>query len=384
MTVHNIVSVSGGKDSTATLLLAIALETENLQAVFADTGNEHEQTYAYLDYLEQKTGIQIQRVRADFTHRIAGKRAYILNHWERKLTAEQPERPGYWVCSESVDEQVAEQPNKPADLYSKTSIGDWVWEPTKPAVPGLSREEAQEVIATALEVLQPTGNPFLDLCIWKGRFPSRKAQFCTMELKRDPMLEQVVLPLLESSEMIMSWQGVRRDESLNRRYLPECDEVGGGLFNYRPILKWDIPAVFEAHRYMGIKPNPLYSQGMGRVGCMPCINCRKDELREIANRFPEVIDRIDRWEKLVQQASKRGAATFFAGSNAKHPKGSIADMTAIEVMEIASIRQAVEWSRTTRGGLQYDLLIEDEPSACSSAYGLCESNWEPVKLVEAA
>lgn len=235
----------------------------------------------------------------------------------------------------------------------------------------------------ALDVLQPTGNPFLDLCIWKGRFPSRKAQFCTMELKRDPMLEQVIMPLMGAGDMILSWQGVRAEESLNRRYLPECDEVGDGLFNYRPILKWDIPAVFEAHRYMRIKPNPLYSQGMGRFGCMPCINCRKDELRETALRFPDVIDRIDRWERTVQQASKHGASTFFAGSNAKHPKGSIANMNAIEVMKIANIRQAVEWSKTARGGIQYDLMIATDASACSSAYGLCESAWEPI-TVEAA
>ncbi len=32
MNTHNIVSVSGGKDSTATLLVAIALDTPNLQA----------------------------------------------------------------------------------------------------------------------------------------------------------------------------------------------------------------------------------------------------------------------------------------------------------------------------------------------------------------
>ncbi|WP_319017509.1 MULTISPECIES: phosphoadenosine phosphosulfate reductase family protein [unclassified Pseudomonas] len=306
----------------------MALEAPNLQAVFADTGNEHQQTHEYLDYLEQATRTNITRVRADFTQRIEGKRRFIESKWRAQGIAE-------------------------------------------------------EVVLAALDVLHPTGNPFLDLCIWKGRFPSRKAQFCTMELKRDPMFEQVVMPLMGAGDMILSWQGVRAEESLNRRYLPECDEVGDGLFNYRPILKWDIPAVFEAHRYMGIKPNPLYSQGMGRVGCMPCINCRKDELREIALRFPEAIDRIDRWERTVQQASKRGAATFFAGSNAKHPKGSIADMTAIEVMEIASIRQAVEWSKTARGGIQYDLLIATDASACSSAYGLCESAWEPI-TVEAA
>lgn len=330
MTTHNIVSVSGGKDSTATLLVAMALEAENLSAVFADTGNEHEQTYEYLHYLADATGIPIRRVRADFSRQIAGKRRFIETKWREQGVSE-------------------------------------------------------EVVLAALEVLQPTGNPFLDLCIWKGRFPSRKAQFCTMELKRDPMLEQVVMPLMGRGDMIMSWQGVRRDESINRRYLPECDEVGGGLFNYRPIIAWDIPGVFEAHRYMGIKPNPLYSQGMGRVGCMPCINCRKDELREIALRFPEVIERIERWEKIVQQASKQGAATFFAGSNAKHPKGSIAKMTAVEVMEIASIRQAVEWSKTTRGGIHYDIFVEGhDATACSSAYGLCDSSTDVVKIMEAA
>lgn len=312
MPIQNIVSVSGGKDSTATLLVAIALETENIQAVFADTGNEHEQTYAYLDYLQDATGIPIRRVQADFTRQIAGKRLFVETKWREQ----------------GVDE---------------------------------------DLVLAAIEMLQPTGNPFLDLCIWKGRFPSRMAQFCTMELKRDPMLEQVILPAMEGGGMVLSWQGVRADESLNRRYLPETDEVGGGLFNYRPILKWDVAAVFEAHRYMGIKPNPLYSQGMSRVGCMPCINCSKDELREIALRFPEVIERIARWEMAVAKAAKRGAASFFPVKNL-----SIKGLSALQVMDLANIRATVEWSKTTRGGNQYDLMIATDAKACTSAYGLCE------------
>lgn len=312
MATRNIVSVSGGKDSTATLLVAIALEVENLEAVFADTGNEHQQTYDYLDYLEETTGVVIRRVHADFSRQIAGKRLFVETRWREQGVQE-------------------------------------------------------DLVLAAAEMLQPTGNPFLDLCIWKGRFPSRMAQFCTMELKRDPMLEQVILPLMDTGDMILSWQGVRRDESLNRRFLSECDEVGGGLFNYRPILKWDVAAVFEAHRYMGVKPNPLYAQGMSRVGCMPCINCSKDELREIALRFPEVIDRISRWEVAVSRAAKRGAASFFTVKNM-----DVKDLSAIEVMDLANIRATVEWSKTTRGGNQYDLLIATDADACSSAYGLCE------------
>lgn len=36
------------------------------------------------------------------------------------------------------------------------------------------------------------------------------------------------------------------------------------------------------------------------------------------------------------------------------------------------IWQRVEWSRTSRGGRQFDLLADlDDPTACASSYGLC-------------
>ena len=40
----------------------------------------------------------------------------------------------------------------------------------------------------------------------------------------------------------------------------------------------------------------------------------------------------------------------------------------------AKIEMIVEWSRTTRGGRQFDLLAIEPASldACASAYGLCE------------
>ena len=51
MTTANVVSISGGKDSTALALLAIERETKNLHFVWADTGHEHPQTYEYVEYL---------------------------------------------------------------------------------------------------------------------------------------------------------------------------------------------------------------------------------------------------------------------------------------------------------------------------------------------
>ena len=65
MTIH-LVSVSGGKDSTATLAMALELHGhENVLGCFADTGNEHESTYDYVRYLEDATGVPIKWFRRD-------------------------------------------------------------------------------------------------------------------------------------------------------------------------------------------------------------------------------------------------------------------------------------------------------------------------------
>lgn len=300
MTRQNIVSVSGGKDSTALLLLAIERKTENLSAVFADTGNEHEITYEYVEYLNDHV-FPIQTVKADFTKQIAKKADFVRKNWANH---------------------------------------------------GISEEKIQR----ALDVLKPTGNPFLDMCIWKGRMPSTKARFCTEELKRNPIIEQIYLPILDRGEQLYSWQGVRRDESAARSNLLELEDVGGGLFNYRPILDWKAEDCFAMHDKHGVKHNPLYEQGMGRVGCMPCINCRKDELHQISARFPEVIERIAEWEKIVKEASKRDGASFFHSET----RGK-------------DIHEAVMWSKTTHGGKHVDLIkAAEDVSVCSSIYGLCE------------
>lgn len=164
------------------------------------------------------------------------------------------------------------------------------------------------------------------------------------------------LPLLDQQAEVYSWQGVRSDESLARRNLPELEKVGGGLWNYRPILQWTAQDCFDMHRKHGIKHNPLYEQGMGRVGCMPCIHARKDELLEISKRFPEEVERVARWEWIVSAASKRGSSTFGVGTD----------------ISVASIHSVVEWSKTSRGGRQLDFLRLQDGPACSSVYGLCE------------
>jgi hypothetical protein len=223
-----------------------------------------------------------------------------------------------------------------------------------------------EAAARALELLHPTGIPFLDLCLVRGGFPSHNRQYCTECLKRNPLTEYA-LEFVDQGYFVESWQGVRAEESAHRSCLSAREELGKGIEIYRPILRWSAEDAFEKHRAYGIEPNPLYKQGMSRVGCMPCVNCSKGQLAQIANRFPEHIERIAEWERLVSGVCRRGTPVSFFHKTTKSKTGGGTDIHAV-----------VEWSRTTRGGRQFDLLSEhllagDEPvSACSSIYGLCE------------
>lgn len=308
----HIVCISGGKDSAATYLLALE-RGMSFRAVTADTGHEAQETYDWIRALPSAVGgPEVEVVQANFSERISAKREIVLTKW----------------VNEGVD---------------------------------------QGIIAAALSVLYPTGNPFLDLCIWKGRFPSVMARFCTEFLKSRPIDEQVVRPAL-AADPVIRWQGERREESSRRRKLPTLHCVRNpqlaSMVIYRPILDWSADQVFALHAKHDLKPNPLYLQGASRVGCLPCIMENKRGLRQIALRYPEAVEKLLAWEKIVANASKRGAATFFG-------PGTIPTIAGRQVHPDAA--EVFDWSKTTHGGRQYDMIAAmDDAALCSSEYGLCE------------
>lgn len=299
----NLISISGGKDSTATALLAIEREVENMRFVFCDTGNESYHTIRYIQYLsnflESKTGQCIEFLRAD--------------------------------------DLLSEKLLKKADRLDKED----------------HRKECLKLVALS-------NHPaFLKLAVLKGRFPSTMARFCTTELKVN-LIKNRIKGILNGGDDVDNWSGVRADESHHRAKLHEREfffsdeETGAEAWHYRPILQWKADDCFDIMKRFGVEPNPLYKMGFARVGCFPCVNCRKEELRLIAEKFPYVIHQIKEWEEIVSDASLRGKSTFF-------PITSDRD----------GILDEVEWSKTSRGGRQYQLDLE-ETTTCKSVYGLCE------------
>lgn len=267
-----VVSVSGGKDSTALYLWAVdQFGPLGFRAVFADTGHEHPVTLNYVRNLHlMAKGPEVEWVKADFTEKVKAK--------------------------------------------GRT----------------------------------PSGIPFLDLWHWKGRAPSAKAQFCTEHLKLRPILAW--LKENQGDREAIMYTGIRAGESERRSKMPEREwaEIYD-CYTERPLLRWTEEQVFEFLKAKGVPPNPLYLNGFGRVGCYPCIHARKSELARLEEWA---------WEKLAEWEKLAGRTWF----------------PPLRQGEVTFVKDMREWSKTTRGGRQFDMFppdAKDVPS-CMATWGTCE------------
>jgi 3'-phosphoadenosine 5'-phosphosulfate sulfotransferase (PAPS reductase)/FAD synthetase len=196
---------------------------------------------------------------------------------------------------------------------------------------------------------------FEGMAFVKGMFPSRKRQFCTEHLKLSPQRRWTEENLTAQGIGFERWIGVRRAESQNRKAAleREWDDYFDCYIN-RPLVNWSKDQVFGFLQEHGEPVNPLYLNGFGRVGCAPCINSGKEDVRLWAARFPEMIDKVRAWEQQV-------GMTFFA--------------PCVPGKEINWVDEVVAWSKTARGGAQVLLpMVEAEAmtGSCTSKYGLCE------------
>ena len=214
---------------------------------------------------------------------------------------------------------------------------------------------------------------FLELAKWKKRFPSRKARFCTQFLKVIPSREDVQRLITEGHEVTVH-SGVRAGESRDRAKLVErgFDDMFGCTVN-RPLLRWKLADVIAIHEKYGVPLNPLYALGFTRVGCFPCINSKKSEIKLISIHFPERIDQIREQERSIGKIS-----TFFARKTVPLRYRSLEVDTKSGRMKVATIDDVVRWSHTLKGAkektpvLFEDFYPDDVGLSCPSGMGMCE------------
>lgn len=226
----------------------------------------------------------------------------------------------------------------------------------------------------ALETLYPTRD-FFDLALWKKRFPARVAQFCTIELKIEPLRAWLRERWAEGIETVIL-NGKRVGESAERaRTMAEQPERGfsdyWGCEEWMPLRSWTLDDVFAIHRRHNFPLNPLYALGASRVGCWPCINCGKNEIRLVAKHRPEKIDFIAKIEERFKSEIGRTCTFFHAKTAPKRFRTeTYIDSDGVE-WATSPIREIVKWAHTKRGGKE-PLEETETPTNCSSKYHACE------------
>jgi len=306
-------SISGGKDSQAVLCRMVErIERRGLAAfgnraprfLSADNGHENPITLdhiAYLDgWLRQRTGLCIETVSANDVPGLtdaaafARKRAMLREEWSKEKRRTRHKG----ACNQ----------RRAAWQAGRLTKGQWLAACECPVL--VSPPVPDHLIDRALELLHPTGIPFLDMAMLHGRFPGTKTRFCTDETKLIPMMHRK-RPLLDAGISVIDWIGERADESPARAKKPPIQSVrhpsGARKVLYRPIFRWSAADAFAISERHGLRHNPLYTMGMSRVGCSTCIMVRKRELRAWAMRFPAEVDRVREWERLVSLVSRRTA-----------------------------------------------------------------------------
>lgn len=147
------------------------------------------------------------------------------------------------------------------------------------------------------------------------------------------------------------------------------------LYVWRPLLLWTVAEVLAIHHRHGVPVNPLYKRGHGRVGCWPCIYSSKEEVRLWAKHDPARVAEV--------AALELECETLRAERNAETPgryKHSVASFfQSREATKVAGKRvylpvhvdRVVEWSQTSHGGKQMQLIREESDGGCFR-WGLCE------------
>jgi 3'-phosphoadenosine 5'-phosphosulfate sulfotransferase (PAPS reductase)/FAD synthetase len=190
-------------------------------------------------------------------------------------------------------------------------------------------------------------------------FPSSGKRWCTDELKIQPTARYLDKLREETGDEVQVLTGIRAEESRSRAKMPEREWFDAyDCEQWRPLLHWTLADVIQEHHRAGLELNPLYKLGAERVGCWPCINAGKTEIELVARIDPARIDRIREMEKITKNTmfSKEAPVKLRVPGEKRHELP-------------LPIDEAVEWSRTTRGGKQIQLV---RPATGCMRWGICD------------
>lgn len=232
-----LVAYSGGKDSQAALLWTLkesGYPKESIEAVFCDTGWEHEATYQHIKETTDQLGVRLVVLKSkkyDGLVDMAKKKGRFPSTKAR-------------FCTE--------------ELKTKPMI-DYILDECKShviVIQGIRKDEsrARSMMRNQCTYFRYYYEPY-------GHDKDGKPKYHTYR-KKD---------ILE----------------FRKNYL---DDV------IRPCFNWTGQEVMQYILDAGMRPNQLYFEGSKRVGCFPCIMCGHGEIKAMIEHNPKYVERLKQAE----------------------------------------------------------------------------------------
>lgn len=338
---------SGGKDSVASIIWMWNHGYKNCDIVFCDTNWESAITYSYLEYLQQKTGVKFRFLKSnkfDGLIDLARKKKRFPSSQRRFCTSELKSIPMInYILDEVQDDFIVVQGIRGAESESRSKM-----------------QSQCNYFKYYLEPIETNTTRLLKLENKLNAFDSVE-NGCQLNLFSDSDIddskEDNIIKIKDQIEHLKDRLSKGKEDPKYHTYrrkevLAYCKKYATDV--WRPVFDWSAQAVIEYSLENDIDVNPLYSMGMKRVGCFPCIMSGLSEIYQIAARFPERIQEIAKYELEIK-------SSFFGPDKipSKFYKGSYPLIT--DVVKYAEGKYA--------SGELYD---DNTATSCMSFYGLCE------------
>lgn len=333
-----IVTFSGGKDSLASLLWAIAkYGKENIIVVFCDTKWEHPLTYKYIIDIMDQLGMEIiilSSVKYDGFMDMVRKKKRFPSTKSR-------------FCTEHL---------------KSIPMIDWVLDQHKShmiVVQGIRADEstARSEMNKQCRYFKYYFEPYDSNEIKIAKFEKKIADGGKLTIMQKEKYEKAQSRLAEG----------HNDEKYHTYRKKEvfefCEKYADDI--WRPVFDKTGNEVLQIILDAGLKPNPLYYMGFGRVGCFPCINVTHAELWMIIEKEYWIID------KLIEYEAETGQSFFPPKYIPKKYCSMETTNKDGKLVKYPNINDVVRYIKMKNA--QGD-LFEDENAdrSCMSYYGICE------------
>ncbi len=331
-----IVSFSGGKDSLATMIWAIAkYGAKNIIAVFCDTKWEHPLTYKHIIDICKKLNVELVTLSSS---KYDGFKDLVIK--KKRFPSTKARFCTEKLKTEPMIDYILDDHKHHAIIIQGIRKDE-----------SFSRSKMQEQCRFFKYYFEP--------------YQTNEMIVSTLSVKPKLTLSQKV-KLKKAEDRLAAGKNDEKFHSYRKKdVIAHCKQYSDDI--HRPIFHLTAHETLQMILDAGLKPNPLYYMGMSRVGCFPCINVNHKELWAIIENQSWILDDLRDFEKETGHSffPPKYIPDRYCSLSVENKKGIIVPYPIVD--------DVVRYLRDVHAtGDIFEGIEKDENSSCMSFYGICE------------